>query len=286
MLSSAALGQPSSPGLERVIPSSGERVPALGMGTWITFDVQGDRQRATRVDVLRDFFGHGGRLIDSSPMYGRSPDVVGHCLDALGRPRALLAASKVWTSGPDQGAHQLERSAARWGVPGFDIVQIHNMLDWRRHLPMLRDKQSAGELRYVGITTSHGRRHEALREALSNEHFDIVQFTYNIAEREVENVLLPLAADRGVAVIVNRPFATGRLFARVRNKGLPGWARELDCRGWAEAFLKFVLSHPAVTTAIPATSQPGHMRENMRALHGPLPDAALRRRMIADFEKA
>ncbi|MEO1037820.1 MAG: aldo/keto reductase [Pseudomonadota bacterium] len=269
----------------RDIPSSGERIPALGMGTWITFDVRDQRARETRLAVLREFFNRGGRLVDSSPMYGRSPDVVGYCLERLDNDSDLFSASKVWVNGADKGVYQVERSAERWGLPRFDLVQVHNMVDWRSHLPVLKAMQAEGNLRYVGITTSHGRRHSALADALRREQFDFVQFTYNIADRQAEQRLLPLAQDRGTAVIINRPFRTGALFSRVRGKSLPGWAAEINCDNWAQVFLKFVIAHPAVTVAIPATSQARHMRENMGALTGQLPDESLRRRMAADFER-
>ncbi|MEM7613040.1 MAG: aldo/keto reductase, partial [Pseudomonadota bacterium] len=197
----------------------------------------------------------------------------------------VFSASKVWTMGADNGRQQIEMSRARWGVAHFDLVQVHNMMDWRAHLPTLQSMQRQEQLRYIGITTSHGRRHDAIATALRQERIDTVQLTYNIAERSAEDTLLPLAQDRGVAVIVNRPFATGALFRRVAGVSLPGWAREIECQDWAAVFLKFIISHPAVTVAIPATSQVAHLRQNMRALNGPLPDAALRRRMASDFDR-
>ncbi len=271
--------------ITRQIPATGERLPAIGLGSWITFDVQAPSARAECARIVRDFVALGGSLIDSSPMYGRSPDVIGAALSELGAERQIFSASKVWTVGADKGVLQMQRSADRWGVPRFDLMQIHNMLDWRSHLPVLRDMKERDALRYVGITTSHGRRHSALAEALQARAFDVVQFTYNIAERDAEERLLPLAADEGVAVIINRPFATGALFRRVRGRPLPGWAADIQCDAWSQVFLKFVISHPAVTVAIPATSQLTHLRENMVALSGPLPDAALRERMARDFQR-
>ena len=179
----------------------------------------------------------------------------------------------------------MEESFARWGVRQFDLMQVHNMLDWETHLVTLKAWKATGRIRYIGITTSHGRRHEALEAAMKRERFDFVQLTYNIAEREADRRLLPLARDRGAAVIANRPFDGGELFDKVGTKPLPGWAVEIDCANWAQAFLKFVISHPAITCAIPATTNPAHMRENIGALAGSLPDAALRRRMAADFDR-
>lgn len=278
----------------RPIPASGERIPAIGMGTWLTFDIGGagneDVQRDRRRAVLQAFFDRGGRLIDSSPMYGSAESVIGTLLrpgsNAIrGRDR-LFAATKVWTIGEAAGRGQMETSIALWrgeqnarAAGPFDLIQIHNMLDWRTHLQTLTAWKAAGRIRYLGITTSHGNRHEALEAALKRERFDFVQFTYNLADRAAESRLLPLAQDRGAAVIVNRPFDGGRLFDRAAQRPLPAWAAEAGMGSWAEFFLKFVISHPAVTCAIPATSRPEHMAENMAALRGPMPDAALRARM-------
>jgi diketogulonate reductase-like aldo/keto reductase len=267
----------------RAIPGSGERLPVIGMGSWITFDViDDDVAVATRVKVLQTFFDTGGALVDSSPMYGSSEAVIGHCLTRIQNQERLFAATKVWTWFTSLGISQMNRSQALWGVKRFDVMQIHNMLSWESHLETLKAWKAAGNIRYIGITTSHGRRHAELEQALTREHFDFVQFTYNILDREVEQRLLPLAAERGIAVIVNRPFQGGRLFDRVKGKPLPEWARDFDCANWAQFFLKFIVSHPAVTCAIPATSRVDHMTENMGALYGRLPDAGARQRMI-DF---
>ena len=276
-------GAPSAPAapapLMRAIPSSGERIPAIGLGTWIVFDVEDDtRALAQREQVLRDFFALGGRLIDSSPMYGGAEAVIGNLLRRL-RPRELFSATKVWTPGKRLGERQMQRSQELWGVPRFDLMQIHNMLDWRTHLDTLRALKAEGKVRYIGITTSHGRRHAALEQALTRAPVDFVQFTYNIVDREVEQRLLPLSAERGVAVIANRPFQGGELFTRVRGKPLPAIARELGCETWAQFFLKFILGDARVTCAIPATSNPAHLRDNMAALAGPLPDRAARTAM-------
>jgi diketogulonate reductase-like aldo/keto reductase len=266
--------------IQRRIPSSGEALPVIGMGSWLTFDVAGDdAEMAKRVQVLREFFARGGALIDSSPMYGSSEEVIGYCLSRLQNVQQLFSATKVWTPGRRLGINQMKLSQKLWGVPRFDLMQIHNMLDWQTHLHTLRQGKADGRIRYIGITTSHGRRHAELEKVLRRESFDFVQFTYNILDREAEQRLLPLARDRGIAVIVNRPFQRGGLFDRFAHKALPAWAGEFDCRNWAQFFLKFIISHPAVTCAIPATTRVDHMRENMGACYGPLPDARMRRRM-------
>ena len=269
----------------RAIPSSGERLAAVGMGTWITFDVAGDPAAgATRSLILADFFASGGRLVDSSPMYGSSEQVLGERMPP-GAAGALFAASKVWTVGALAGRRQVEASRELWKVKRFDLLQVHNFLDWEVHLPILQAMKSEGRVRYVGVTTSHGRRHDLAEKIMRTRKIDFVQFTYNVARREVEKDLLPIAAERGIAVIVNRPFDGGGLFGPKTAKPLPGWAAEIGCASWAEALLKFIVAHPAVTCAIPATSQRAHMAQNMRALSGPLPDEALRRRIAADYER-
>jgi diketogulonate reductase-like aldo/keto reductase len=271
----------------RVIPKSGERIPAIGMGSWLTFAVGEDKaDRASRVAVLRVFLEQGGRVIDSSPMYGSSEEVIGYCLKQLHAQDKIFAATKVWTVGWQAGLRQMHRSRALWGVKRFDLMQIHNMLDWRTHLETLKSWKQEGKIRYIGITTSHGRRHAELEKVLATEDaFDFVQFTYNIVDRAAEQRLLPLAAERRLAVIINRPFQGGSLFDSVAAKPLPDWAAEIDCSHWAQFFLKFIISHPAVTCAIPATSRVDHMRENMDSLYGGLPDAALRRRMLAYYQQ-
>jgi len=279
-----ALAQSRGP-IRRPIPSTGELVPAIGLGTWITFDAGADTaRRATLQPVLQAFFDRGGTLIDSSPMYGSSEEVIGALLPRIsGRP-APFAATKVWIVGRGAGARQMEISRGLWGVPRFDLLQIHNMVDWQAHLHTLKAWKAEGRVRYIGITTSHGRRHTDLEKAIATEPFDFVQLTYSLADRSVERRLLPLAAERRIAVIANRPFDGGDLFDRVRGNPLPVWAGDFDCSTWAAFFLKFIVSHPAVTCAIPATSQTPHMLENMGALYGRLPDATTRQKMIRMFE--
>ena len=282
-----ARAQPQASVRAHPIPASGERVPVVGLGTWITFDVGAadSPARRARGDVLRAFLAAGGRLVDSSPMYGSSEAVIG--AELARAPHApVFAATKVWTVGALPGRRQVEQSRGLWGVARFDLLQVHNLLDWQAHWPLLGEMKAAGRVRYIGMTTSHGRRHGDLEQILMRERLDFVQLTYNLNDRAAEARLLPLAAERGAAVIVNRPFDGGNQFGPRTAKPLPGWAAELGCRSWAEAFLKWIVAHPAVTCAIPATSQLAHLHENVRALSGPLPDAALRRRIAEDYAGA
>jgi diketogulonate reductase-like aldo/keto reductase len=278
----SAFAETSRELLTKAIPSSGERLPAVGLGSWMTFNVGGDRRlRDECAAVVRAFFDAGGRLIDSSPMYGSSQEVIGHALATLGTPSQLFSADKVWISSGDRGPGQIEESRRHWGVATFDLLQVHNLLSWEDHLPTLFRMRAEGRLRYVGITTSHGRRHSDLVSVMKTMPLDFVQVTYNPVDREVESRILPLAADRGQAVIVNRPFQQGALVRRAERSPLPGWAAEIGARTWAQVILKHIVSHPAVTCAIPATSVPAHAKENVEALRGAMPDDAMRLR-IAD----
>lgn len=282
---SALLAAPSvraqSAILRRPIPRSGELIPAVGMGTWLTFDVgAAPAERAQRRRVLDEFFAAGGGMIDSSPMYGRAEKVVGDLLKQVPHAGRLFAATKIWTAFDRVGRAQMDESLKLWGLARFDLQQIHNLLNWRGHIRSLREWKAEGRVRYIGITTSHGRAHDELEDVLKREPFDFVQFTYSLADRSVEQRLLPLAGERGIAVIANRPFDGGALLDRLQGKKLPPWAREIDCDNWPQFCLKWIVAHPAVTCAIPATTNPAHMAENMGALRGRLPDAALRRRML------
>jgi diketogulonate reductase-like aldo/keto reductase len=271
--------------LTRPIPTSREPLPVVGLGTWITFNVGEDRAlRDERARVLEAFFALGGGMIDSSPMYGSSEAVIGYGLRRLPDTGGLFAATKVWTPFTARGAGQMDESRRLWGIDRFALMQVHNLLNWEGHLPRLFDDKAAGRIRYVGITTSHGRRHEDMGMVMATRPIDFVQFSYNILDREAEKRLLPLAADRGLAVIVNRPFRTKQLFELFARHPLPDFAGEIDCANWAQFFLKFVVSHPAVTCAIPATSRVDHLAENMETLTGRLPDAAMRTRMIRYVE--
>ncbi|MBT3401084.1 MAG: aldo/keto reductase [Rhodospirillaceae bacterium] len=271
--------------LTRPMPATGEQVPAIGMGSWITFNVGADPAlRDARAQVLAAFFARGGRMVDSSPMYGTSEEVIGYCLARVPGADALFSATKVWTWLRGDGPEQMAESRRLWGIEGFDLMQIHNLLGWEGHLETLLADRERGRLRYIGITTSHGRRHEDFEGIMASQPIDTVQLTYNIVDREAERRLLPLAAERGLAVIVNRPFKRKALFEAFAGHPLPTWAGEFGAENWAQFFLKFIVSHPAVTCAIPATSRVDHMHENMGALHGPLPDSAMRRRMIDHVE--
>jgi diketogulonate reductase-like aldo/keto reductase len=292
-LGAAALGlraadaEAAAPGpkLMRAIPSTGEQIPAIGLGTWITFNVGEDRRlRDARAKVLADFFARGGAMVDSSPMYGSSEAVIGHGLARIADKRALFSATKVWTLWQGTGQRQIADSRRLWGLPKFDLIQVHNLLRWESHLETLRAEKAAGGIRYLGVTTSHGRRHDELEEVMKTVPLDFVQFTYNVVDREVEERLLPLAAERRLAVIINRPFQEGALIDRVAGNKLPDWAAEIDCANWAQFLLKFIVSHPAVTTVIPATSRVDHLAENMGALYGKLPDARMRERIVRTVE--
>lgn len=271
----------ASPGLSKAIPASGERLPVIGMGSSRTFDVDTDaKARAVRAQVLGAFFQAGGTLIDSSPMYGSSEAVIGDGLGRLGSAaKPLFSATKVWTPSQGHGLRQMAESERLWGLKRFDLMQIHNLVNWEGHFETLTDWKKQGRVRYIGITTSHGRRHEDLARILAKQSFDFAQFTYNIVDREVEDRLLPLAAEKGIAVIINRPFQRGALIDRVAGRPLPAWVGEFGAKNWAQFLLKFVVSHPAVTCAIPATTRVDHMVENMGAGRGPLPDAKMRARM-------
>jgi diketogulonate reductase-like aldo/keto reductase len=218
-------------------------------------------------------------------MYGESEALIGEEYARIGRPAGLFSATKVWTVGGLAGRRQMEKSRQLWKLPRLDLLFVHNMLDWETHLPALKEMKAQGRVRYIGVTTSHGRRHDLLESIMRREPIDFVQFTYNLNDRSAEERLLRVASDRRLAVVINRPFDGGALFGAKTAKPLPGWAKEIGCATWAEVFLKFVVSQPAVTCAIPATTQVAHLRENMRALSGPLPDAALRARIAADHER-
>jgi len=267
----------------RLIPSSGERLSVIGLGSWLTFgiDVDDAVEMAAREQILREFMQRSGGVLDSSPMYGTAQEVIGKCLQKIGQHDSLFAATKVWVRGYRNAIPQMERSRLLWGLSRFDLMQIHNLLDWETHLPLLQSMKEQGKVRYIGVTTSHGRRHEEIMRIMRTQKLDFVQFTYNLLDREAEQYLLPMAADKGIAVIINRPFQRGGLFEHVGQRGLPPWAVEFDCANWAQFFLKYIVSHPAVTCAIPATSQLRHLQQNMGAAYGHLPDTAMRKKMVA-----
>ena len=279
-----AVGEQSQP-ITRAIPASGESIPAIGMGTSRTFDVEPGADMIDQLaEVMRIFFAGRGALVDSSPMYGNAEAVLGRVLQKLGHPEQLFAATKVWTYGAEAGIEQMQASGRRMGVEKFDLMQIHNLRDWKVHLPTLRRWKTEGRIRYLGITTSHQRYHSELEEIMRTEPLDFVQFSYNIENRLAEQRLLPLAADRGIATLINRPYQRGDLFRKTRGKPLPALAAELGCESWGQFFLKFLLGHPAVTCLIPATSKPHHMRDNMGANFGAVPDETQRREMLRLYE--
>jgi diketogulonate reductase-like aldo/keto reductase len=271
--------------ITRTIPSSGEALPVIGLGSSITFNVGNDSvARNACAEVIDNFFAAGGRLIDSSPMYGSSQDVIGYSLAKLNKTSRVFSADKVWIASGAKGRDQIESSRRYWNVKHFDLMQVHNILSWQEHLPTLLDMKSAGLIRYVGITTSHGRRHRDVEQIMRQQPLDFVQISYNAIDRDVEQRILPLALDRGIAVIANRPFQKGELIDKLMRHPLPAWAGEIDCVNWAQFLLKFIISHPAVTCAIPATSRVDHVLENMGAATGRLPDDPLRRRMHSHIE--
>ena len=261
----------------RRIPSSGETLPVIGLGTWQTFDVgTGQAERAPLAEVLSAFSSLGGRLIDSSPMYGRSEEVAGDLAATLGLRDKLFIATKVWTQGRSAGIRQMEDSMRKLRAHPIDLMQVHNLVDAQTHLATLREWKKQGLVRYIGVTHYTAGSHGEVARVLQSETVDFVQINYSVGEREAEQRLLPLAQERGVAVIVNRPFAGGEVIRRMRDRPLPSWAAEIDCSSWAQILLKFVIGHPSVTCAIPATSKLAHLRDNMRAGTGRLPDEKLR----------
>ncbi|HUF17591.1 MAG TPA: aldo/keto reductase [Thermoanaerobaculia bacterium] len=267
--------------IKRGIPSTGEKLPVIGMGTWQTFDVgTSGAARKPLEAVLSEFVRLGGRLIDSSPMYGNSERVAGDLAKKTGVLAQLFVATKVWTSGEKAGIEQMERSAQLLQTPRIDLMQVHNLVDVDTHLATLRRWKDAERIRYIGVTHYHSGAYDHVERVMKSEKLDFLQINYSIQEREADRRLLPLAADRGIAVIANRPYAGGDLFGRVHRQPLPPLATELGCESWGQFFLKFIIGHPSITCAIPATSKVEHLRDNMGAAHGPIPDANQRKRMV------
>ncbi len=268
--------------LTRAIPSTGEKLPVIGLGTWQTFDIGDDpAELALRGAVLDVLFDAGGRVIDSSPMYGRAEAVTGKLIAAMGARDKAFIATKVWTSGKQAGIAQMKASSEKMSAPVVDLMQIHNLVDWRTHVPTLRTMKAAGTIRYVGITHYTTSAFDELATVLRAEPMDVLQIPYSLDQRAAESRLLPLAAERGVAVIPNVPFGGGQMFAKVRGKPLPDWAADIEAKSFGQIFLKYLISHPAVTCVIPGTAKPDHMRDNVGAGFGPLPDAALRQLIAA-----
>ena len=271
--------------LARRVPKTGEAIPAVGLGTWQVFDVATDaKEKAQAEETLKAFVELGGRVIDSSPMYGSSESVTGELAAALGVGAKLFVATKVWTSGRQAGIRQMEESMRKLRVERLDLMQVHNLVDASTHLATLREWKTAGRVRYLGVTHYHAGAHADLEKIIRPGDVDFVQVNYSLAEPEAGRRLLAAAADSRTAVIVNRPFAEGAMFRRARGGPLPAWAREIGCESWAQFFLKWILGHPAVTCAIPGTRNPKHVADNLGAASGPLPDEAMRRRMSVYFE--
>ena len=269
---------------KRKIPSTGEMLPVIGCGTWQTFDIGATPgERAPRAEVLKALFEAGGSVVDSSPMYGRAEGVVGDLLAESGERTKAFIATKVWTSGKEQGIAQMQQSMKLLRANPLDLMQIHNLLDWQAHLPTLRTWKKDGRLRYIGVTHYTESAHDSLLAVVQRETVDFLQINYALDDRGAERRLLPAARDRGVAVIVNMPFGGGGLLRKLASRKLPDWAGEIGCSSWAQLLLKFVLANPAVTCVIPGTSRPEHMRDNAQAGSGPLPDDALLKRMTIEL---
>jgi diketogulonate reductase-like aldo/keto reductase len=267
----------------RKIPSTGQDLPVVGLGTWQTFDIgTAPAERAQRAEVLKALFESGGSVIDSSPMYGRAEGVVGDLLAEAGTRDKAFLATKVWTHGKDAGIAQMTESLRRFRTDHVELMQIHNLVDWQVHLPTLRAWKRDGRIRLLGITHYTESMHDELEAVLQREKFDFVQVNYAIDDRGIERRLLRSAQDNGVAVIINQPFGGGGLLRKLLPKPLPGWAGEIGCTSWAQILLKFVLAHPAVTCVIPGTSRPEHMRDNAKAGTGPFPDRDLLQRMVRE----
>ena len=270
--------------ITRAIPRSGERLPAIGLGTYQTFDVPTGQLAATELkDTLRRFIELGGKVVDSSPMYGHAEAAVGTLSAALRARDSLFFATKVWTSGRSDGIRQMEESASLLQTKTIDLMQVHNLLDLKTHLPVLRDMKKSGRIRYLGITHYHAGAHAELEKLVKTGDFDFLQINYSLDEPEAENRLLPACADSGTATLINRPFSQAGLFSKVRGKPLPLWCADFDCGSWAQFFLKWIISNPAVTCAIPGTRLVRHIEDNMAACTGRLPDAAARKKMAAYF---
>lgn len=272
--------------IQRPIPSTGELLPVMGMGTSRTFDTAGDAQSlAPLTQVMQAFFNAGGKVIDTSPMYGNAEARVGDVLRAMPETPPLFAATKVWTTGREQGIAQMNQSARLMNVERFDLIAVHNLQDWKTQLETLKAWKKEGRVRYIGITTSHGRDHAEFLQVMRTEPVDFAQFSYNIEDRTAEQELLPMAADRGIATMINRPYQRGALFSKSRGRELPALAGELGCSSWGQFYLKYILGHPAVTCIIPATASLQHMVDNMQANFGPLPDPEQRAQMLQLFQQ-
>ena len=255
------------------------------MGTWLTFDIGHNTEDVkTRTKIVEQFFQDGGSLIDSSPMYGSAEKIIGICLKNINQNNKLFSATKVWTPVTKHGEQQIKNSFDLWGQDQFSLIQVHNLVNYKDHLEKLSNLKQQKKIKYIGVTTSHGNKHKLLIDIMNKEDIDFVQFTYNILDDEAEQKLLPLAKEKKIAVIVNRPFQGGSLFDYTKNKQIPKWVKEYGIKSWSDFFLKFTTSHPAVTCSIPATSRLDHMKENMQSLYGDLPDEKARMKMKQFFK--
>ena len=278
-----AMSEVANP-IVRKIPKSGESLPPIGLGTYDAFDIGNDKSdRDSAKEVLKRFVELGGRIIDSSPMYGRAETVIGDLSTELSINEKLWVATKVWTSGRDSGIAQMNDSLRKLRREKVELMQVHNLQDAKTHLTTLRDWKKSGKIKYLGVTHYHAGAYDALEQAIKSGEMDFVQLNYSIVEREAEQRLLKLAADVGTGVIANRPFANGSVFNATKGKALPAWASEIDCASWGQFFLKYILGHSALTCVIPATRNPKHLIDNMGAGHGRLPDEAMRKKMVAYF---
>jgi diketogulonate reductase-like aldo/keto reductase len=267
--------------IKRIIPSTAEELPVIGLGTWQTFDVDSSKY-PTLKKVLQLMHQHGGAVIDSSPMYGRSEKVIGDITSEMPEQNNFFYATKVWIEGREAGIEQLESSMQKMQRNVLDLIQIHNLVDWKTHLKTLRQWKDEGKVRYIGITHYTDSMHEALEKIIDAEPIDFVQFNYSITARNAEKRLLPIAKEKGVATLINRPLGEGKLFNYVKEKPLPAWAMEYGIETWSQYFLKFIVANNAVTCIIPGTSNPYHIADNMKAGEGDIPDQMTQQKM-ADY---
>lgn len=257
--------------IKKIIPKSKESISPIGMGTWLTFDVVPNAKNIEKCsEILKSFFKHFGQVIDSSPMYGSAEKIIGLSLDKIQNKKDLFSATKIWTTSQWRGVRQIQNSFDLWKISKFSLIQVHNLLDYKAHKPTLIKQKQEGKIKYIGVTTSHGRRHEDLIEIMKKDNIDFVQFTYNLLDDVAEKYLLPLAKEKNIAVMINRPFQGGNLFSYSKNKKIPQSIKNYNIDNWPELYLKFIISHPAVTCVIPATSKIIHMEENMKAQYGNL----------------
>ncbi|MGH7792459.1 MAG: aldo/keto reductase [Thermodesulfobacteriota bacterium] len=280
-----SIAQDKKPLIKRRIPSTGEEIPAIGLGTARTFNLSPGESREPLKEVLRLFVEMGGKVVDTSPMYGTAESVIGDLASELNIVDSLFMATKVWTTGKEAGIEQMETSMKRLHRKKIDLMQVHNLVDVETQLETLRAWKKEGKIRYIGVTHSRVGAHPELEKVVETENLDFVQLNYNIETRDAEKRLLPLAAEKGTAVLINEPFEKGSLLGKVKGKSLPPWAAEFDCNSWAQFFVKYIISNPSVTCVIPATSKPEHLKDNMQACYGRLPDENMRRRMVEYMNK-